>query len=517
MSENKSEFIDFSKLLKEYRKNWHWFVVSLVICGIIGGLATLLIKPKYQIRANIMLTEETAVSKFLGGGLSGLSQVFGGNSSAEDEVQIMTSHSVLRSVVNDLGLNISTYKRLAPMTYLLETKDFPLELTPDDKTINIDTLRKALRFAVKLSDKGTASVTVSTPKETLFSESGLKLPATIKTDYGRFTLAATAALNPESAGKYRIVVQSPDDAAEDLREKLNIDLASKHSQIIEMQMFTDNEAYAIDILNQLIKNYNIRSRKDQDIQNSRTAQLITDRLKAVRNELIDTEAQLAEYKEHKGLGMVEADAPAYYERMGEAEKALTIQQVQTEMARLTLQLARESEADNSLIPPMGENDGASSLINSYNSLVLRRATMEAASKADNIGLQRLDDQIRLVRKNLIASLESAVDASLKLEKQYRSIYENARGSVSSLPGVEQSFRKIARDQAIEEQIYVFLLQKQEETNVLFANLNPKAQIIDEAYSLNEDESISPVAVMLIALLMGLLIPPTVIFIRNQFK
>ena len=106
---------------------------------------------------------------------------------------------------------------------------------------------------------------------------------------------------------------------------------------------------------------------------------------------------------------------------------------------------------------------------------------------------------------------------MKLEKQYRSIYENARGSVSSLPGVEQSFRKIARDQAIEEQIYVFLLQKQEETNVLFANLNPKAQIIDEAYSLNEDESISPVAVMLIALLMGLLIPPTVIFIRNQFK
>lgn len=517
MSENKSEFIDFSNLLKEYRKNWYWFAISLVVCGTIGGLATLLIKPKYQIRANIMLTEETAVSKFLGGGLSGVSQLFGGNSSAEDEVQIMTSHSVLRSVVNDLGLNITNYKRLAPMTYTLETKNFPLELTPDDRTINLDTLRKKLRFAVKLSDKGTASVSVSTPKDALYSKSGLKLPATIKTDYGTFTLAATEALTPESAGKYRIVVQSPDDAAEDLREKLNIDLASKHSQIIEMQMFTDNEAYAINILNQLIKNYNIRSRKDQDIKNTRTAQLINDRLHAVRADLIDTEAQLADYKEHKGLGMVEADAPAYYERMAEAEKALTIQQVQTEMARLTLQLARESEADNSLIPPMGEKEGSTSLINSYNALILRRATMEAASKSDNIAMQRLDDQIRLVRKNLITSLESAVDASLKLEKQYRTIYENARGSVSSLPGVEQSFRKIAREQAIEEQIYIFLLQKQEETNVLFANLNPKAQIIDEAYSLNEDESISPLAIVFIAILLGLLIPPTIIFLRNQFK
>ncbi|MDE6514189.1 MAG: hypothetical protein K2L05_08415, partial [Muribaculaceae bacterium] len=105
----------------------------------------------------------------------------------------------------------------------------------------------------------------------------------------------------------------------------------------------------------------------------------------------------------------------------------------------------------------------------------------------------------------------------QLEKQFRDIYDRARSSVNSLPSVEQSFRKIARDQAIEEQIYVFLLQKQEETNVLFSNLNPKAQIIDEAYSLNEDESISPAIVIIIALLMGLLIPPTCIFIRNQFK
>lgn len=518
MEENKSEFIDIKALFGQYRKNWYWFVVSLVICVGIGALATLLIKPKYEVKANIMLTEESAVQKFMGGGLSGMSQLFGGNSNAEDEVQIMNSHSVLKSVVQDLGLNVSTFKRLAPMTYLRETEDFPLELTINDQTINPDTLRKALRFQVKVDKKGTAtSILVSTSKDNIYDATNVKLPATIKTIYGTFTISANEKLTPESEGKYRIVLKSPGAAAEDLREVLNIDLASKHSKIIEMQMYTDNEQYAIDILNKLIENYNIRSNKDKAAANSNTAKLIEDRLQAVRAGLIETEAELAIYKKNEGLGMVEADAPSYYERMGEAEKALTMQQVQTEMIRLTLQLARESAKDNSMIPPMGEKDGSTPMINAYNSLIMRRASIEGASKADNIALQRIDEQISMVRKNLIISLENAVEASLKLEKQYREIYDRARSSVSNLPSVEQQFRKISRDQAIEEQIYIFLLQKQEETNVLFSNLNPKAQIIDAAYSLSEDESISPKIVILLSILLGLLIPPTCIFIRNQFK
>ncbi|MDE6514062.1 MAG: hypothetical protein K2L05_07770, partial [Muribaculaceae bacterium] len=222
MEENKSEFIDIRALLKQYRKNWYWFVISVVACVTIGALATVLIKPKYEVKANIMLTEQSAVEKFLGGGLSGVSQLFGGNSSAEDEVQIMTSHSVLKSVVQDLGLNISTFRRLAPLTYLRETARFPLELTFDDKTINPDTLRTSIRFVVKLSDKeGTASsILVTSPDvdDDLYSKTNVKLPATFKTSYGTFTISPTEFLNADSEGKYRIVLQSPGAAAEDLRE-----------------------------------------------------------------------------------------------------------------------------------------------------------------------------------------------------------------------------------------------------------------------------------------------------------
>lgn len=517
MSEKKSEFIDLKGLLKSYKKNWYWFLASAIACGLVGFLATYIIKPNYEVRANVMLTEETAVSKFLGGGLSGVAQLFGGNSSAEDEAQIMQSHSVVESVVRDLGLNIATFRRYAPKNYQRVIEESPIELTADAKTINLDTLKSTITFVVSLNDNKTASVRAFTPKEKLFKESELKLPATIKTAWGTFYLSATDKFGlPDIGERFKIFVNSPNDAAEDLRKELNIQLAAKHSKIISMMMETENPDFGIEVLNTVIRNYNQRSRAEQQLQNSRTDKLIADRLASIRQELASTESTLAEYKEHKGLGMVEADGKTYYERMGEAEKALTQQQVMTEMARLTLQIAHESAKDNSMIPPMSDNDGSSKLINTYNALVMQRASIEGASKEGNIALQRLDEQIRMVRKNLITSLESAVSASKKLEHQFQSIYNNAKGSVNSIPEVEQSFRKIARQQAIEEQIFVFLLQKQEETQMLFANINPKALVIDNAYCLNEDKSISPALLVAVFILLGLLLPATYIFLKKDF-
>lgn len=516
MSEYKSEIIDIRGILRKYLKKWYWFVISPLVCVGLGLVVSLFVQPKYEVRANVMLTEQSSVSKFLGSGLSGVSQLFGGNASAEDEVQIMTSHSVLRSVVKDLGLNQSYARKLLPRVYLRETEKIPLSVIPDPE-INIDTLRRTLTFIVKVKSDGKADIVMFTRDDTFFKESNMTLPADITTGYGKFRIEATPFMQPGESFKERVMITGLDIAAENLKEELNVSLASKHSQIVEMQMMTDNEQYAIDVLNTLIRNYNDRSKRDQDQINGATARFIDDRLKAVRASLNDVEAEMASYKQNEGFGMLEADGTVMYERLTESEKALTQQQVATEMLRITLELARESAKDNSLIPPIGENDGLAALISSYNALVLRRVSVEGASKADNIALQRLDEQIRLMRKNLITSLESAYKSSQELESEFRRVYNDARSHITGLPTQEYSYRQIARNQAIEEQIYIFLLQKQEETNVLFSNLNPKAQIIDEAYSLNEDESMSTTMIVLISIILGLIIPPVWFFCRDYFK
>lgn len=517
MSENNSEIIDIRGILRRYLSKWYWFVISIAVCVGVGALISTMIKPKYEVRANVLLTEESTVSKFLGGGLSGVAQLFGGNSSAEDEVAIMTSHSVLRSVVKDLGLTSTTFKRLMPMVYIRETNEVPVTVTPDAETINTDTLRSTLVFGIKVSPDGEAKIVMSSKGDVYFKQSGVKLPADISTDFGRFRIEATPFLSKKETTKVRVTVTSPDIAAEYLREQLNVSLASKHSQIVEMQMMTDNEEYAINVLNALIANYNLRSHKDQKSQFGATADFINERLEAVRGDLNRVEGELATFKRGEGLGMFEADGTVMYERLAEAEKLMTQQQVLTEMARITLQLARESAKDNSLIPPVGDNENLSGLIGAYNNLVLRRMSVASAARPDNVALQRLDEQIKSMRDNLIATLETSLASSKDMEREYKRVYEKARGQISDIPEQEFSVRKIARDQAIEEQIYIFLLQKQEETNVLFNNDTPKARIIDEAYSLCEDESMSGKAIVLIAFILGLLIPPVLMFAMDFLR
>lgn len=514
---NNSEFINIGNWIATIRAKWLWILISIVVCCSFGALSLLLVRPLYQVKANIMLSEQSPMSKFLSAGLgSGISNFFGGNASTEDEIRILTSHTMLESVVKDLNLNIAYYRRLAPKNYQRLSDESPLKLIIDDATINADTLASLIKFKVKVNASKKASVSATTAGETIFSGSNLSLPAKIATDYGTFILESTPELTPESVGTYRVTVTSPSIAAEDLREDLRVDVAGKSSKIITLMTVTDNEQLSIDILNALVNEYNQSSRIDQDNQNSTTVNFINDRLGTVRIQLADAEANLAQYKETRGLAMIEADGTSYYEKMGASEKALMEQELMTEKMRLTLDIARASAKDNSMIPPMEDSAGAG-LIDSYNSLLMRRASLEASSKPDNVALQRLDEQITLVRNNLITTLESGIESSKKMEKQYRDIYNRAMGNINNIPEIEESYRKIARQQAIEEELYLFLLKKQEEIQVLFANLNAKAKVIDEAYSLQEDISRTPMKTMAVSLLAGLLIPLVYFYFRNDDK
>ncbi|MCM1311077.1 MAG: Wzz/FepE/Etk N-terminal domain-containing protein [Bacteroides sp.] len=517
MSENTSELINIRGTLRKYLKKWYWFVISIAAFVALGGFIAFIKQPKYEIRASVKLNEDNAVSQFIGGGMSGVAQIFGGNSSAADEAEIMQAHSILRTVVLNQGLDNVLYERLMPLVKRQITKNKPLIVEPVESTILTDTLRKSLNFKINLENKSEAkSIKVTAGSKTLYSGKNVGLPTTIKTDYGDFSILTTPYFTNDSGKNYRVKITSPDIAAEDLRAtELNISQATKQSSIIEMQMIAADEDLAKNILNDIVDVYNHISHKEQKYQMGATSQFLEDRLKEVRGNLSTTENELEKYKEKEGLGMLEADGMAMYERLGETEKLLTAQQAETEMARIALELAKESAKDNSTIPPLTGSEALGTLINAYNTQVLKRMQLATAVKPDNAALERLDNQISHLRATMIKTLEDAYASSKGMENELRRVYDKANNQIKTLPGLENSFRQIARNQEIEEQIYVFLLQKQEEIKVLFNDDRPKARIIDRAYSTHDDTSLSSSAILLICILFGLMTPPVIFYCKEN--
>lgn len=516
MSEQKSDLINFRQIFRGYLKKWYWFVISVVFCLLVGIFYCTRIHPLYEVRASVQLNEDISATSMLAGGLSGVSEFLGGNSSGEDEILIMSSHSSLRDIARKLELNKTHYKRLMPTVYVEQPTEYPVEVRPVESTINVDTLRTALFFAIKAKPDGRTKLTMKVGGETYNTASVNSLPATFATDYGTFIIEKTPFYPEGETCKTQVILCGYDQAAENLRQSLNIALASKHSQIINLQAITPTPKKTAKVLDAVIEHYNNRALSDRLDQNNATTAFLTERLEGVRRNLDKSDAEVRNFKQAAGITSLSADAEALAERMHESEQKVVQQQTSVEMAKVTLDMVRASATDNSLLPYHSGSETIAALIKTYNNLILQRIQLEASVKGRNTTLDRLDEQIAAIRANLIETLESAVSRGEELLAQYKKYYNEARAQVTDIPSQELDFRNLTRQRTIEEQLYTFLLQKREETGILLNELNAKGKIVDRAYIIDEDVSTSKASIIILALLFGLLIPPVIIYIQEHF-
>ncbi len=515
MSKKQSEIIDISGLLRNYAAKWYWFVISVVCCCALGYLYSKTVSPEYEVRANIRLAEDSKTSKFMAGGLSGVSDLLGGNANAVDEVDILMSHTVLRNVAREMELNRVHTVKFMPLIHRFAYNNFPVDVVPDPE-IDLDTLRTAVTFKIKVSKNGRADVKCLARNKVILKEKGLSLPQTLSTPYGKYTVLLTPDYNKGKAVNTTVSIVNFDVAAESLRSSVSAGLASKRSQIISLQMITDNENYAIDVLNTLMEKYNERTIGEQEEQTSATAEFLDRRIAALRGDLNRIEKEIADYKENNNIADIKEDGVIIYERMKETERSRQEAEISLRLNEVTLDMVRESAKDNSIIPLQG-GETAVALIREYNNLVLRRMRMLESARPDNPALVSLEEQIRTSRANLISTLQTAVERQRQVVDQFRNLYSTTIAQVSGIPAQEKTFYAMERERKIQEEIYLFLLQKQEENAILLSNIAPRGVVVDQAYSLNEDNSMSTKAILLMAFVFGLLIPPVVFMLQRFFR
>ncbi|MDE6065538.1 MAG: polysaccharide biosynthesis tyrosine autokinase [Duncaniella sp.] len=510
----KSESIDIKGILRSYVSKWYLFVITISCCLVLGYLYTRKHTRDMAVRANILISQDDDGPFGMSSGKgssTGIGALFGSNANVQDEVFVISSHSLYRNVAKDLEINKMHYVSPGFLRSYLAYPDFPVDVVAPGVA---DTLRKAIVFKIKVDKEGLADINVKVKKKTLADLSDVKLPTVIKTEYGDFTVTPTEAYPKGKKVKTTVVFSGYESAAEALTSQVDASLASKKSNVITLAFDTPNSEYGSAILNKILEKYNERGIYEKNLQGQKTATFLEDRIRIMGADLNEAEMAIQNYKEANGITDLEAEAIYQTDKRSELEKSILSLETELELLTITREFFVDSIHNTELVPTTVSTAAVQSGIGTYNSLVMERLELLNNAKTDNYALRKIDRRMELTRNNILATTDRAIEASKVRLKDMLQQQQANRSKLGRIPTQEREYVNMARQQEMKQELYLFLLQRQEENAMLLANSVPKGKIVDEAFVLNEPLGVSNKVILFVFFFIGLIIPPIYLYIRK---
>lgn len=464
--------------------------------------------------ASVMFNQDEDDTPGASGALGSLMASFSlGNAGVnlEDEIYRMQSHSAIKSIVSTLELNKDYSSRTGffrPKTIYFQNSPIEIE-TPQGM---LDTISSGTEFTLKIADKGRKLhlKVKQEPYKTVFNADIPKLPYTVKTPLGNFTVAPTSFYRPEQDMTFTAIVSNLDDAATAWFVNIDVYLKIKKSNAVEVKIDDMNPKRARAIANVLVELYNERSMATRSAQSRATLDFLNNRLSMLYNELEKSGSGIAAYKETHNLTDPAAEAEFIMRAKSEANSGLVEQETQLGILNMLRDFLANSSNKYSLIPFTSlagkESEGTNNSITAYNDMVLELMRMQASAKGNNAAMRQLENQIDAMRSNMITSLDRSISAyKIGISRVSRE-QGTVNSRISSIPRMEQELTNLMRDNEVKNRIYAYLLQKREEAEVKVARIMPTGVVIDEAWTDSNSFKPQKKIVLTVAALASILIP-----------
>ncbi len=443
-----------------------------------------------------------------------------GGEAVNDEILIISSHSLIRDMVKQLELN----KTYTTDGGFLKTKEYyndaPFLVTIPESLMN--TLKKEIDINIKVNNAGDNIHVTLKNEDIKIEQEASSFP--VKIEYGEGVVVdKTAYYKQGESFDVDVTVCSYDAMAEDVGKLLYVGITNKKANGISLFIDDTNVKRGKDILNTLLACYGQDAEFNKNENATNMLNFIDERLVKVKKELDDSESLLEQYKLENDLSDIGAEAKIILEANHQYRQSLLAVETQYSIISMVDSFMNSPENRYSLVPVTTglPDQGAAEAINEYNQLLLERMRLLRTATNSNLTLRSLTAQIDAMRDNILNTVLKAKETSDNTREDLRKQEEEMRQRLRGFPEQERVFFDLKRDQLIKQELYTFLMQRREETAMALSSTMPKYRIVNSAYSLTRPIAPDKKKILIMALLLGFILPIVYLYaketITNKFR
>ncbi|MFV0545362.1 MAG: GumC family protein [Bacteroides sp.] len=519
-NENNEENINIQELFFKYIIHWPWLVAAIVISLLGAWMYLKYTTPIYNISASVIIKDDKkggaagATAELESLGLGGM---MSSSKNIDNEIEILRSKTLIKEVVNSLGLYTSyTSEDEFPSKILYKDSPILVNIPPQQ----VESLKGSVLIDMKLAINGSLNVTIKT-KDNEINKVFTKLPAILPTKIGTFSFIqnqdSTLIDGNEKKERHIIATVTPSlRVAKSYLGKMTIEPTSKTSSVAVISLKNSSLQRGQDFINRLLATYNRNANDDKNEIARKTGDFIDSRISIINKELGSTEEELATFKRNAGLTDLSSDAQIALSGNAEYEKKQVENGTQIRLVRDLSQYINDPSNKYEVLPSnIGLKDQIlSSQIDRYNEMIIERKRLIRNSTENNPTIVNLSTSIQAMKMTVIATIEATMKGLLITKADLDREANRFNKRITNAPGFERQLGTIARQQEIKAGLYLMLLQKREENAITLAATTNNAKIIDEAIA--DDIPVSPKRNMiyLIALVLGISVPIGIIYLIN---
>lgn len=495
----------------------NWWLFLLFLAAAIGiGYTYLLYTPNLYETKNTILIKRTETG---GGGISEESVIFaqdfgftGGNKSVKNEIEILRSLTLMKRVVETLRLNVEIFrKENFTDVELYQNPPFLLD------TFVLEPGRKAAFFDIEVLDSERFLIGPRDAED--LKERYFGIP--FREEAGYFLIHENPShirREDEENTRYLLNIQNPESVALRYQSGLAINQIGEWSSILELSLTDPVPAKAEDILNTLVEVYNDEEVNDENKVLNNTIQFIDERLASLTNELDIVETGIERYQQQNEIATEGAGdlAGMLYGQLTQLERELTDMEVNREILESLESYLIEDNNAYELIPAnlIAENPSLSAFVSQYNQLVLDYDRIADQLTEKNPRRIQAEDRIAEIKRTILLTLQNVKkDMSIPMESLKNQI-AGFRSEIRAVPSKKKDLLQIERQQKIKENLYLYLLQRREETALSEAITTPGTRVIDPARSSGIPVSPKRQQIYLFCVALGLLLPLSLVVIGD---